>query len=439
MKLAVVLCLSLIVSALGQSCTLNDNTDYDNGYLAQLYNVTSAQTCCSACGSFAECEYFSWVKLPSAGAYYQRCYIKTSGTNMKTNAATTAGPVNRNPPPPPPQCAMVEDNTDYNNGWLSLLENVPDASTCCYECSNYPGCKYWSYTKDPSAGAWYQRCFFKASNSGKITNTGTTAGQANPIAGGTPRSSKRGIAWFNTNACSDLKVMSKVSWLYNWSPLPDFNIVPCLNSLGIEFVPMQWGGGGIIPDLNFTIFGASKHLLAFNEPNFVTQSNITPKQAATMWPTIEAIAKQRGMLIGSPAASACGPDLQTDCYAASWNPQPWFDQFFANCTGCQVDFLATHIYTCNISQLEEYIGGLKKYNKPIWLSEFACPAAGQPIDFEITFMKQALQYLDNEPAIQRYAWFGTRLDPNDNWLGPQVDLLAQTSSSLTTLGQLYNS
>jgi len=404
-----------------------------------LFNITSAQGCCSACASFAECTYFSWIKDPNAGQWYQRCFIKTSGTNMKTSNANVAGPVNRAPPPPPPKCQMVEDNVDYNNGWMSLLENVADAATCCYECSNYPGCKYWSYMKSPSAGAWYQRCFFKETNSNRVTNNGTTAGAAVP--GNLPalRNGKRGIAWFNTNACSDLKLMTKVSWLYNWSPTPDPNIMPCLNQLGVEFVPMQWGGGGIIPDLNFTIYAAGKHLLAFNEPNFFSQSNMKPADAAKLWPTIESIARERGMLIGSPAASACGPDLQADCYAASWNPEPWFDQFFANCTNCQVDFLATHIYTCNITQLTEYLNGLKKYNKPIWLTEFACPAAGQPIEFEINFLKQALELLDNDPAIQRYAWFGTRLDVNDGWLGPQVDLLAQTSCALTDLGTLYNS
>lgn len=110
--------------------------------------------------------------------------------------------------------------------------------------------------------------------------------------------------------------------------------------------------------------------------------------------------------------------------------------------------------------MQEFLDGLKKYNKPIWLTEFACPAAGQPIEFEINFMKQALALLDNDPAIARlllspssfiftlplfilllfrYAWFGTRLDVNDGWLGPQVDLLAQTSCALTDLGTLYNS
>jgi len=52
-------------------------------------------------------------------------------------------------------------------------------------------------------------------------------------------------------------------------------------------------------------------------------------------------------------------------------------------------------------------------------------------------MNQALQYLETQSYIGGYAWFGTRLDPNDGWLGPQVDLLAYNQSSLTQLGQIY--
>jgi len=112
--------------------------------------------------------------------------------------------------------------------------------------------------------------------------------------------------------------------------------------------------------------------------------------------------------------------------------------FFGNCTNCQVDFIATHIYTCDITQLTQYLDSLKKYNKPIWLTEFACPAAGKEDSFEIDFMKQALNLLDNDPAIERYSWFGTRLDPKDAWLGHQVDLLSDSACALTDLGKLYN-
>jgi len=111
--------------------------------------------------------------------------------------------------------------------------------------------------------------------------------------------------------------------------------------------------------------------------------------------------------------------------------------FFGNCTGCQVDFLTTHIYTCDVTELKNYIDSLKKYNLPIWLTEFACPASGQPDQVELDYMKQVLAYLDGESQIGKYAWFGTRLDPTDGWLGPQVDLLMDNSSALTELGVIY--
>jgi len=91
-----------------------------------------------------------------------------------------------------------------------------------------------------------------------------------------------------------------------------------------------------------------------------------------------------------------------------------------------------------MTELTSFLTKLKKYNLPIWLTEFACPAAKQPVSVEIEFMKAAITYLENEPSIERYAWFGTRLDPTDGWLGPQVDLLSDTSCALTDLGKLYN-
>jgi len=355
---------------------------------------------------------------------------------MKVNNATTAGTVSR-PPPPPPKCASQEDNTDYNNGWLTLLENVPSAATCCDQCGHYPGCAAWSWIKNTGAGAWYQRCFFKGAATNKTANTGTVAGTPVAVAPPPLRSGKRGLAWFNSKSCSDLKLMKSVSWFYNWAPTPDQDLFECFQSLGMEYIPMQWGGGGIA-DLNQTIWAGSKHLFGFNEPNFHSQSNVLPAQAATLWKQMEAIANRLNLKLGSPSAAACGPNAATDCYAGSWDPTPWFTDFFGNCTGCKVDFLTTHIYTCDINQFTTFLNNLKKFNKPIWLTEFACPAAKQPIDVEITFMKAALNYLENDPQIERYSWFGTRLDPTDGWLGPQVDLLDDSKCALTQLGELYN-
>lgn len=431
-----VLCL-LVASTYAQSCTFEDNTDYDNGYLTMLYKVPSAQACCAACNDFEECTHFSWIKDPNTLSWYQRCFIKDSGDKKKTDNGLTAGSNGR--APPATTCATssnVEDNTDYDNGWLSLLTNVDTADQCCKACSNYPGCNYWTWSKDPSAGDWYHRCYFKATNNGKKANNGTTSGKSTSAPAPTPRKGKRGLAWFNSKSCSDLKLMKGVSWIYNWATTPDAWSVPCMRELGIEFVPMQWGTGGI-DQLNFTVWGGGSSILAFNEPNFHSQSNVDPVSAAKQWPLITSIANQRKLRIGSPAAAACGPNPATDCYAGSWSPVPWFDDFFKACTNCKVDFLATHIYSCNMTEITTFIDSLKKYNKPIWLTEFACPAAGQPDSFEISYMKQILNYLDNEPAIERYAWFGTRIDPDDGWLGPQVDLLDNSKCALTDLGKLY--
>jgi len=407
-----------------------------------LYNLSDANHCCQACATFEECQYFSYDKDPNSGSpWYQACYIKNSNSNGKANNAVTAGAINRTPPPPY-QCKTITDNTDYDNGWLSLVTNVPSASECCQLCANYPGCNAFVWMKDPNTGGgWYQRCLFKASTSNQKVNNGTTAGVATPITPAPQRPGKRGVAWFNSKSCSDLKQLVNVSWLYNWATLPDASIIPCMNELGIQFVPMQWGAGGL-DTLNETIWGSAKYFLGFNEPNFQSQSNVLPEQAATLWAQIEDITLPRGMKLGSPSASACGPNPETECYGGSSSPVPWFDAFFGNCSkmyanGCHVDFIATHIYTCDVNGLSDYLATLKKYNLPIWLTEFACPAAGQSEDVETAFMQGALTLLEGDTNFGNYAWFGTRLDPSDGWLGPQVDLLWYNMSALTDLGKLY--
>lgn len=44
-----------------------------------------------------------------------------------------------------------------------------------------------------------------------------------------------------------------------------------------------------------------KYMLVLNEPNLVGQSNMTPQQAAKLWPQFEAIATQTGVKIVGPA------------------------------------------------------------------------------------------------------------------------------------------
>lgn len=114
-----------------------------------------------------------------------------------------------------------------------------------------------------------------------------------------------------------------------------------------------------------------------------------------------------------------------------------FDEFFAACKGCRFDFLATHLYTCNADALQWYLNDCKKYNLPIWLTEFACPnGADGPLSRQEAFMSAALSILDSTEGVERYAWFAPRT--SGDWLGPSASLLQVDSSRLTQLGEVYS-
>lgn len=416
-----------VVSSWAATCSIVDNRDYDsNGNVLTLYSVPSPEACCDACAALtSECAAFSWVKVPNIeNSNY--CYLKNKRSAAVSSTGTKGGASSYTPPAVTTTCSGTEDNVDYSNGFLSQIANVASASACCQLCGSYTGCNYYTWVK---SGA--KTCYLKASKSNTIANTGVTSGSVLGTQA-TLRSGKRGLGWFDSRACTDLKLFSNVAWIYNWATQPEPLLQQCLRDTGIEYIPTIWGKNF---DVN-SIYASSKYLLTFNEPNFKSQSNISPKDAASYWPTIQAKADQLGMKIGSPSAAACGP--ASDCYNGELSPIGWFDQFFGNCTNCRVDFITTHIYTCSAAGVRNFLNGLKKYNKPIWLTEVACPAAGQPNSVEENFLTELRGYLDADSVFERYAWFGTRIKPSDGWLGPQVSLLNISYPALNNLGKIYN-
>jgi len=273
-------------------------------------------------------------------------------------------------------------------------------------------------------------------NTGGVPTTGGTAGSvATGGAAGMPAtdcSMKRGVAYgFDvTSAAQDMNALKAgVSWFYGWSNGPSGNAKGVYATEGMEFVPMVWGGGFNVDNVVKQIPADAKYLLGFNEPNFGAskgQSNLTPQQAAALWPQIEAIATQKNLKIVSPALNYCSGDCnQTD-------PFVWLDQFFAACPNCKVDYLGAHWYACTVNALQDYVTKLKKYNRPIWLTEFACADGGPYTPDQVkTYALQATNYLEHEPTIFRYSWFSGRTDGIQN-----VNLLAG-SGQLTDLGTAY--
>jgi hypothetical protein len=265
------------------------------------------------------------------------------------------------------------------------------------------------------------------------TDTGVTdAGSDSANGDAASPQCKRGIA---SNAApgsvfSPSSAQPGVSWWYNWSPSATGQ------GAGIEFVPMMWGTA----DLNSSLPSGSKYVLGFNEPNFTSQSDLTAAQAAADWPSVESAAHAVGALIVSPAVNFCGSSTDTtNCSdPAVTDPYTWLKDFFADCSGCEVDAIAIHWYNCDLPSLTAYIegnidagGGLQgfvQFGRPIWLTEFSCDGSQTEAE-QKAYMQAAVPYLESNPHIFRYSWFSAGSIPNAE--------LANSDGTLNDLGMTY--
>ncbi|MDI1442508.1 glycoside hydrolase family protein [Polyangium sp. 6x1] len=271
------------------------------------------------------------------------------------------------------------------------------------------------------------------SSSVEVLHTGTGGSGAEDAAsssgagGAAPTACKRGIA-YGYHSPADLTALSKgIGWWYNWAAKPDnAEVAAAYAGLGVEYVPMAWGEASL-SGLSAEVPPDARHLLGFNEPNFGSQANLTPTQAAALWPQIEDFAKQHDLAIVSPAVNFCGGT----CNVA--DPFEWLDQFFAACPACKVDAIAMHWYACDGSALTWYLQQFEsKYTQKLWLTEFSCldgSDTSEPV--QQAYMKAALAILEADPRVERYAWFTGRSD-----FTPSIDLLGE-SGELTPLGQTY--
>ena len=247
-----------------------------------------------------------------------------------------------------------------------------------------------------------------------------------------PKSTKRGEAYgYNSNA--DMQAISKgICWWYNWGIQPE-SVLNTYKSHNVEYVIMAWGGGSDTSKIrtNLSRDTSIKFLLGYNEPNFNSQARMKPSEAAAAWPGLEILAKDFGLKLVSPAVNYCG-DCVSENGTTYTNPYKYLDDFFTACKNCQVDYIAVHWYACSLGALQSYLSGFKKYKKPIWLTEFSCDENGAAtLQTQESYMFQAVDFLESDPDVFRYAWFTGRSSSNNN------GLFNSTSGQLSDLGKIY--
>lgn len=232
---------------------------------------------------------------------------------------------------------------------------------------------------------------------------------------------KRGIAYNE-----DINVTQfgggEVFFQYNWDSNTDFpqdytEYVPMLWSNTDDHTSVwdvnvqKWLGTGNLP---------TTHLLGFNEVDNVDQSNLSPQEAASSYLQWITPYSDRATLV-SPSVTNAATGMA------------WMQEFIPLCADCDISLWAFHWYdsTSNFAYLQEYVTEACNLVYPtlgkVWLTEFE----GLPDDptAQSAFLAQALPWLDDNPCVDRYAWFGSA-DPDTN-------LLVGTGPQLSALGTQY--
>ena len=256
-----------------------------------------------------------------------------------------------------------------------------------------------------------------------------------PLATG--KSPKRGIA-YDLASSADLSALAPgTSWWYNWSPSANTAAPSDASSrYQMDFVPMVWNGNFDTADVERRIRANSqaKYLLVMNEPNLTDQANLTPAQAAEVWPRYEQIARETGVKIVGPAITWGTLNGYND-------PVIWLDAFYAAYRSKnagrepQIDALAFHWYDYG---LEGQLDRLKKYGKPFWVTEFANWHTGDgsaqidSVAQQKAQMAEMVAMLEARSDVQRYAWFTGRWNNDSHFTS-----LLGASGQLTELGRFY--
>jgi hypothetical protein len=243
--------------------------------------------------------------------------------------------------------------------------------------------------------------------------------------------SKRGICFSKKEGPSpaDLEMLAEhgVTWWYNWGKHGVAS--------SMEFVPMLWNLSNLNEKANEieaykTENPAARYLLVLNEPNHRNQANTTPQKAAERWPELEDIASRFELAI-------VGPQLCYGRMEGFEKPDVWLETFIAEYRSRndnrdpRIDALGYHFYGSH--GLRSHLDRLKRFQKPIWVTEFAHYHA-VTIEEQMLWMTKAVALCEERPDVERYAWFIGRKGKKTIPVGTEVEARPAGDNNICLLG-----
>ena len=246
-------------------------------------------------------------------------------------------------------------------------------------------------------------------------------------------STKRGLCWPWNNPASSFSFFSPkaIPWLYNWE-LWD----PRANGTysGAEYVPMCRSQDRTSQVSQYFSTCYAKNFLGFNEPDLPASSGgnyLSPYNASVLWKQYIQPVKTNSckVALGAPAV--------TNGVGSGWGTD-WLKQFFGNCTSpsCSFDFIPLHWYGTSLSNFQTYVANFHSTfpTYPLWITEWQF--TGQSNTTTAYLIKQALQWLDAQTYITRYAMFGPMNAANMAGI-TNAAMVTDDLTALTDIGKIY--
>ncbi|CAF1093485.1 unnamed protein product [Rotaria sp. Silwood1] len=245
-------------------------------------------------------------------------------------------------------------------------------------------------------------------------------------------STKRGLCWPWNNPASSFAFFSPsaIPWLYNWE-LWDPRSAGTYSTA--EYVPMCRTQAEASQVSAYFSSCYANYLLGFNEPDLPSANGgdyLSPYNASILWKQyIQPVKASCGTALGAPAV--------TNGVGSGWGTD-WLRQFFGNCTSpsCSFDFIPFHWYGTSLSDFETYVTNFHSLfpTYPLWITEWQFTGISSTTTAYLE--KQALQWLDAQNYVARYAMFGPMNSANMAGITNGA-MITDDLSGLTNVGKIY--
>ncbi|MBT9484662.1 glycosyl hydrolase [Sediminibacterium sp.] len=195
-------------------------------------------------------------------------------------------------------------------------------------------------------------------------------------------------------------------WYYGWS-------IDKASFTNQQFVPMTWGKGTCTdPQAKYLVERKDvDHLLSFNEPDNADQSNVPVDTAIARYK----IMMKTGLRLGSPVTT------QDQAFGTG----KWLTNFMAKAVTqkLRIDYIAVHWYDWGnqnnnaatdsltaervFTRFTNYMNNVRLAypNTPIWLTECNANINRTSETVHKYFMKLSTEWMNNQPFVERYAYF----------------------------------